>query len=55
LAAEQSAAKHAFEAAQHAMAQIGRRSRKKAAVPVEDAASNAADSKTPVDDAAQTA
>ena len=55
-AAEQSAAKHAFEAAQHAMALIGRRSRKKAAaVPVDDAASHAADSKTPVDDAAQTA
>ncbi|HVE89485.1 MAG TPA: ribonuclease III [Burkholderiaceae bacterium] len=52
-AAEQSAAKLAFEAAQHAIAHLGRRSRKKAAgAPASDAAS--ADSTAPAD-ATQTA
>ena len=55
-AAEQSAAKQAFEAAQRAIAQLGRRSRKKAAIaPADDAPPEPADSKTPADAAAQTA
>jgi ribonuclease-3 len=55
-AAEQSAAKQAFEAAQHAISQMGRRSRKKVVTPpVEEAPVPMAEPKTPVDDAAQTA
>lgn len=55
-AAEQTAAKLAFEAAQHAIAQLGRRSRKKAvAVPAEEPSSAQTDSKVPVDDAAHAA
>ena len=52
-AAEQTAAKLAFEAAQHAIAQLGRRSRKKSAAPANDAVPPA-DSNVPAD-AAQTA
>ncbi|MBC8118729.1 MAG: ribonuclease III [Burkholderiaceae bacterium] len=60
-AAEQSAAKHAFEMAQHAMAQLGRRSRKKAPpAGVDDVTSSTSDApvsdlKAPVDTATQTA
>jgi ribonuclease-3 len=54
-AAEQTGAKLAFEAAQHAIAQLGRRSRKKAgAVAPADPTPAPADSDTPAD-AAQTA
>jgi hypothetical protein len=54
-AAEQSAAKQAFEAAQQAIAQLGRRPRKKAAAPAtETAAEGKPDAKIPADDKTQT-
>lgn len=53
-AAEQSAAKQAFDAAQSVISQMSRRSRKKAQ-PVVNEDGSKADKKAPVDDAAQTA
>jgi ribonuclease-3 len=53
-AAEQTAAKLAFEAAQHAIAQLGRRSRKKAVATPANAGAPPADTTVPAD-AAQTA